>query len=103
MWRRTGDMAAATNTAAGLGRVFGYLLIAFGVQVAFSGEPAGLWLALIGVFLVSAATAERMHEQVISAFTGVPAEELMSQPAISSRCAPGWARRSRGIPPGSGA
>jgi Zn-dependent protease/predicted transcriptional regulator len=83
IWRRTGDMAAATNTAAGLGRVFGYLLIAFGVLVAFSGEPAGLWFAVIGVFLVSAATAERMHEQVISAFTGVPAEELMSEPAIS--------------------
>jgi Zn-dependent protease len=83
IWRRTGDMAAATNTATGLGRVFGYLLIAFGVLIAFNGEPAGLWFTLIGVFLVSAATAERMHEQVISAFTGVPAEELMSQPAIS--------------------
>jgi Zn-dependent protease/predicted transcriptional regulator len=83
IWRRTGDKAAATNTAAGLGRVFGYLLIAFGVLLAFDGEPGGLWFALIGVFLVSAATAERMHEQVVDAFTGVPAEELMSQPAIS--------------------
>ena len=82
IWRRTGDMAAATNTAAGLGRGFGYLLIAFGVLLAFSGAPGGLWFALIGVFLVSAATAERAHEQVIRAFTGVPAEELMSQPAI---------------------
>ena len=35
------------------------------------------------MFLVSAATAERMHEQVVDAFTGVPAEALMSQPAIS--------------------
>ena len=83
IWRRTGDKATATNTAAGVGRVFGYLLIAFGVLVAFDGEPAGLWFALIGVFLVSAATAERMHEQVVDAFTGVPAEALMSQPAIS--------------------
>ncbi len=83
IWRRTGDMAAATNTAAGMGRVFGYLLIAFGVLLAVGGEPGGLWFALIGVFLVSAATAERMHEQVIGAFTGVPAEALMSHPAIS--------------------
>jgi len=83
IWRRTGDLAAATNTAAGFGRVFGYLLIAFGVLLAFEGAPGGLWFAVIGVFLVSAATAERMHEQVISAFTGVPAEELMSQPVIS--------------------
>jgi Zn-dependent protease len=83
IWRRTGDMVAATNRAAGLGRVFGYLLIAFGVLLAFDGQPGGLWFALIGVFLVSMATAERMHEQVVSAFTGVPAEELMSEPAIS--------------------
>jgi len=76
-------MAAATNTATGLGRVFGYLLIAFGVPLAFDGGPGGLWFALIGLFLVSAATAERMHEQVIGAVTGVPAEELMSGLAIS--------------------
>ena len=83
IWRRTGDMPTATNAAAGLGRVFGYLLIAFGVLLAFGGAPGGLWFALIGAFLVSAAGAERMHEQVISAFAGVPAEELMSEPAIS--------------------
>ena len=83
LWRRTGDMAGATNTAAAIGRVFGYLLIAFGALLAFGGELGGLWFALIGVFVVSAATAERMHEEVIAAFTGVPAAELMSQPAVS--------------------
>jgi Zn-dependent protease len=83
LWRRSGDIGAATNTAAGLGRGFGYFLIAFGVLLTFNGAPEGLWLALIGLFLVVAANAERVHEQVVSTFTGVHAEELMSQPAIS--------------------
>ena len=83
LWRRSGDIDAATNTAASLGRVFGYFLIAFGVLLTFNGAPGGLWLALIGMFLVVATNAERLQEQVVSTFTGVHAEELMSQPAIS--------------------
>jgi Zn-dependent protease/predicted transcriptional regulator len=83
LWRRSGDIGAATNTAAGLGRGFGYFLIAFGVLLTFNGAPGGLWLALIGMFLVVAANAERLQEQVVSTFTGVHAEELMSQPVVS--------------------
>jgi Zn-dependent protease/predicted transcriptional regulator len=83
LWRRSGDIDAATNTAAGLGRGFGYFLIAFGVLLTFNGAPGGLWLALIGMFLVVAANAERLQEQVVSTFTGVHAQELMSQPVVS--------------------
>ena len=42
----------------------------------------GLWLAVIGVFLTAAASAERIQQEVVSAFTGIHAEELMSQPVI---------------------
>ena len=83
IWHRTGDIATATNKAAALGRAFGYLLIASGVLLAFEGVPGGLWFGLIGVFLVFAASAERLHQQVVTRFTGMPAEELMSHPAIS--------------------
>jgi Zn-dependent protease/predicted transcriptional regulator len=83
MWRRSGDIHAATNTAAGMGRAFGYLLIAFGMVLVFEGVPSGLWLGLIGVFLVFGSSAERMHEELVIRFTGIPAEELMSHPAIS--------------------
>ncbi|MGZ6669968.1 MAG: site-2 protease family protein, partial [Solirubrobacteraceae bacterium] len=83
LWRRSGNIGAATDAAAGLGRGFGYLLIAFGVLLTLGGAPGGLWFALIGMFLVIAANAERMQEEVVAAFTGVCAGELMSQPAIS--------------------
>jgi Zn-dependent protease/predicted transcriptional regulator len=82
LWRRSGDIDTATNTAAALGRGFGYLLIAFGVLLSFNGSPGGLWFALIGVFLVVAASQERLHEQVVTTFRGTHAEELMSQPVI---------------------
>lgn len=83
LWQRSGNIAAATDTAAGLGRAFGYLLIVVGVLLTFNGYAGGLWLAVIGAFLVVAANAERLQEQVVTTFTGVHAEELMSQPVIS--------------------
>ena len=83
MWRHSGDFHAATNTAAGLGRAFGLLLVGFGLLLGFVAVASGLWLAVIGVFLVFAANAERQHEEVVRRFIGIPAEELMSRPAIS--------------------
>jgi Zn-dependent protease/predicted transcriptional regulator len=83
LWRRSGDIVSATDTAARLGRAFGYLLIAFGVLLAFDGAPGGLWFAVIGVFLVMAAGAERLQEQVMTMLTGIPAASLMSQPPAS--------------------
>jgi CBS domain-containing protein len=83
MWRRSGDIVAATNRAAGLGRALGYLLIGSGLLLTFGGAPGGLWLGVIGVFLVFAASAERLHEEIVFGFTGVRAEELTSHPATS--------------------
>jgi Zn-dependent protease/predicted transcriptional regulator len=83
LWRRSGDIMRATNTAAGLGRGFGWALIAFGVLLTLSGAAGGLWFAVIGVFLVAAAGAERLHEQVVVTFTGVSAAELMSHPVVT--------------------
>ncbi len=83
LWRRRGDIASATETAVRVGRGFGYLLIAFGVLMAFSGAPGGLWFALIGGFLVMAAGAERLQERVMTVLTGIPAERLMSPAPVS--------------------
>ena len=83
LWRRSGDIAQATDTAAGLGRAFGYLLIGGGVLLWMDGSPGGLWFAVIGMFLVAAASAERVQEQVVALLSGVRVSELMSQPAIT--------------------
>ena len=83
LWRRSGDIVAATERAAGVGRGFGYLLIGFGVLLTLDGWVIGLWLVVIGVFLVGAAGAERYQEEVVAAFTGTPVTDLMSTPVIS--------------------
>jgi hypothetical protein len=70
------------DTAAGLGRAFGYLLIAAGVLLS-QRCPGGLWFAVIGFFLVTAASAERVQGQVLATFTGVRARDLMSRPAVT--------------------
>jgi Zn-dependent protease/CBS domain-containing protein len=83
LWRRTGNIAQATDTAAGLGRAFGYLLIGGGILLWLDGSPGGLWFAVIGGFLIAAAGAERVQEQVVALLTGVHVSDLMSQPAIT--------------------
>lgn len=58
LWWRSGDRVAAIRSAARIGRGFGYGLIALGVLEFTSGYWTGLWMVIIGWFLVSAATAE---------------------------------------------
>jgi Zn-dependent protease/CBS domain-containing protein len=85
LWWRRGDMASATRTAAGVGRGFGYAMVALGILLVFEERLAleGLWLVLIGMFIAAAGTAEQRQEEVVEAFTGVRAAELMSHPAFS--------------------
>ncbi|HXR29502.1 MAG TPA: site-2 protease family protein [Solirubrobacteraceae bacterium] len=83
LWKRSGDIARATRTAAGVGRGFGYLLIVLGGLELLNGAPEGLWLGLIGLFIVSAARAEAVGAQVRGTFSGVRVRELMSAPAVS--------------------
>ncbi len=83
LWRRSGSIDSATRIAARIGSVFGYLLIGFGFLTALAGAFGGLWFAVIGVFIVLAAGGERMQEQIVVAFAGVTAGELMSRPAVS--------------------
>ena len=58
LWRWRGNRQTAAVNAARVGRFFGFALIALGVlQVVTGSGLNGIWLALIGWFVVSAATA----------------------------------------------
>jgi len=82
LWRRRHELTDATRTAANLGRTFGWLMIALGVLSFLDGAPSGLLLAMIGGFVVMAASAEQAQEQVLSALAGLAVSELMSAPPI---------------------
>ncbi|HMA47503.1 MAG TPA: site-2 protease family protein [Frankiaceae bacterium] len=79
LWRRHGDRLRATVTASRAGRTLGYVLVALGLlEFLLGGGFGGLWLALIGVFLVSAASAEEQQATLRGALTGLRARDVMS-------------------------
>ncbi|WP_406411365.1 site-2 protease family protein [Streptomyces sp. NBC_01614] len=79
LWWRTGDRLRATAGATTAGRAFGWLLVLLGL-IAFvtSGAFGGLWLALIGWFLIAAATAEGRQAQLRGVLAGVPVQDAMT-------------------------
>lgn len=60
LWARRGDLADATRTAAGVARAFGRGMIGGGIVLVLFGGIGGLWLALIGWFLLNAASQEEL-------------------------------------------
>src|SRR6478735_2410591 len=83
IWRHTDDLSRATTTAAAIGRGLGYGMVGLGVFAALAGGIGGLWLALIGFFVIVAAKAEAEGLRVRIAFTGREARNLMTFPAVS--------------------
>ncbi len=85
LWRVTGDLSAATRWSSSLGQLIGWafigtgLAMTFGAQVPFfgTGLVSGLWLALIGWFLHSAASRAHMRMAIDEAFVGHTVAELM--------------------------
>jgi Zn-dependent protease len=79
LWKVRGDRNAATRNAAGIGRLFGYLLIAAGVFVIFQTSNLfnGVWLALIGWFLSNAAESTIAQLSVEHALRGIKVREVM--------------------------
>jgi Zn-dependent protease/CBS domain-containing protein len=89
LWRRHGDKRRATATAARTGGAFGYGMMAVGA-VTFFGAGAGLnglWLAMVGWFLVSASRAEAAMSDRIEELRGLRVRDLMTPNPLS---VPAW-------------
>ena len=79
LWRRRGDRASATRTAAAVGRLFGYGLVGLGLFLFMAGAPInGLWLVVLGWFLFGAARAEESHLLLSAALRNVRVRQVMS-------------------------
>lgn len=83
LWRSTGNYQRATRIATRVGEGMGYLFILGGIIVAVL-QPLGLdwfngvWLAFIGWFLKSTASANYRQSQWWSALQGLTAAQLMT-------------------------
>ena len=82
IWRHTKDLLRATTLAASIGRGLGYGMVGLGVFAALAGGLGGIWLALIGVFVIAAAKAEADGLRVRIALRGREAGNLVSYPAV---------------------
>jgi Zn-dependent protease len=83
LWRRTGDKARATITAATVSRAFAWGFITLALLSLLVGAVGGLWLGIIGLFLLIASRAEASGMRVHQAFEGHRAGELMSHPVVA--------------------
>ena len=79
LWRRTGDRVRAAQSAAAAGRAVGAVLMIAGLgEVLFWADAGGLWLALIGVFVMSAAAAEATAGTAAAALAGLRVSDVMT-------------------------
>ncbi len=78
-WAITGNMRRATVIAANVGRFFAFLFIFVGIWQIVSGNFAGgIWIAFIGWFLDSAASAQVQQVMVQGLLSGHTVSQAMS-------------------------
>jgi CBS domain-containing protein len=80
----TGDRNRATRFAATLGQGFAYLFIALGVLLVVSGIVfTGIWLALIGFLLGSAARGTAARTEVTRRIEGISVADVMDADPVA--------------------
>ncbi len=84
LWASTRSLNKATNIAATVGRLFGWILIAFGIFQLFAGNFfGGIWIAFIGWFLSSAAESSRREITIRDRLTNIKVRELVNTNSMS--------------------
>jgi Zn-dependent protease len=79
IWWRNNNLKSATRIASNVGRVVGFILIFIGIWFIFTGNWFnGIWLALIGWFLESAAVGSYQQLLMQEMLKGHVASEIMS-------------------------
>lgn len=87
LWWRTGDRDRAERAAGRSGQVLGALLMIGGWISFVRGNPNGLWLMLIGFFVLIVAGAERRQAVLTTTLRGVRVADAMSSPVTTG---PDW-------------
>ena len=84
LWWRSGTRQRGVHYAVRVGRVFAYLMIAAGVPLLLLGQGiSGVWLALIGWFVLSAGAQEEAGTTVRTLLQSVPVSAAMSSPVVT--------------------
>lgn len=85
LWATGGDRAAAARSASKAGRAFGYVLVGGGLALAaLGGGIGGLWLVLLGWFVLGAARAEEQQARLDAAFRGTTVGQVMTPHPVTA-------------------
>lgn len=80
VWKKTGSFRRATRVAGSVGQAFGYAIIVLGMLLLFTGNAFnGIWFALIGWFLLTAARGESESLQLDAMLAGLSARDVMRE------------------------
>ena len=102
LWRITGDRFKSAVWSARSGQVFGWALVVVAAYlVLVRREYNWLWFALLGWFLISAATAEGQQATLQSGLRTVAVREIMTAHPVATAW-PRWPGSSMTICPGTG-
>jgi CBS domain-containing protein len=83
LWARDENFARATHTATRVGAFLAWVLIGLGLVQAFAGLFQGLWLAVIGWFVLMAGRAEEQRVVVEGVLAGTSVGQLMTLSPIT--------------------
>lgn len=89
LWRRSGDRDLAGVTAARIGQVLGGVILIAGLAelLLLNNLIGGVWLAMIGWFMIRSAAAEGLRRQAHAQLGGVLVRHAMD---TEPSCAPSW-------------
>lgn len=86
LWRWTGQLGRATETASQVGAGFALALMILGVFRIFGGAVVGgMWMILIGMFLRGAAEASRVQVTLREALGSLTVRDVMTPHVIAVR------------------
>lgn len=79
VWKMTGDRFKAVRAAAKTGSLLGGVAIAFGLFLTFTGYSGGLWIALLGWFVLQNASAYDRLTAVQQVLSTTPVSDAMTR------------------------
>jgi Zn-dependent protease/CBS domain-containing protein len=84
LWWRSGTRQRGVHNAVRVGRVFAFLMIGAGVVGLFFGQYInGIWIAILGWFLLSAGSAEETGSNIRTLLRSVPVSAAMTSPVVT--------------------
>lgn len=84
LWAARGDRYSAEIWSTRAGRGFGFLLIALGVFELLSQSVGGLWWVLIGLFVVTIASAEERQAEITNTLGGLRVRDVMTADPVTT-------------------